>query len=425
MVNKKYKTLRVVSYDQNVDLQKEYLSRFNGESSIKTNLTMSPDIHDHKSTTKFQIFFIITPGIYQMTETIKDYSIKIRNLSSKLPRIASDQFFYHTLQNELLSTNEIEGVRSTKKEVFDAILSAITSDNVTNRFHSLAYIYLGIRDGRSIKIDNIHQVREIWEKVTAGEIKKKNKPEDGTVFRAGSVYIANSLGEIIHWPYGDEAKVENDMNELVSFMNNDSIPFIPKALISHFFFEYIHPFYDGNGRTGRYLACAYLGKKLDYLTGVNLSYSISKDKEKYYKAFEEVEKPKNFGDATPFIEAMMDIILKGQSEIIKSLTKSIKEINRWFGRIHNSKFTEQEKAVLSLQIQPYLFGTRNTSTLTDNTIKKILSQYGFNNIKYSQSSTKKIIDTLEQNGWTYLIKERPKIHMVTEKLNQCLLNEKQ
>ena len=64
MAQKKYKTLRIVSYDQSIDLEKEYISRFNGESSIKTNLNMSPDVRDHKSKTKFQIFFIITPGIY-------------------------------------------------------------------------------------------------------------------------------------------------------------------------------------------------------------------------------------------------------------------------------------------------------------------------------------------------------------------------
>lgn len=422
MKQKKYKTLRITGYNQDADIEKEYLNRFNGESSIKTNLTMSPDDRDHKSPIKYQLFFIITPGIYKMTEIIKERSSKIKSLIGQLPKIASDQFFYHTLENELLSTNEIEGVRSTQKEVFDAILSAITNDSASNRFHSLAYIYLGIREGRSIKVDNIEQIREIWERVTAGEIKKKNKP-DGEIFRAQPVFITDELGNTIHWPYATEEKIKDDMNELVIFMNDDSIPFIPKALISHFFFEYIHPFYDGNGRTGRYLACAYLGKKLDYLTGVNLSYSISQDKKKYYKAFEEVENPKNFGDTTAFIEMMMEIILKGQEEIIKSLTKSIKKVYEWFDRIENSEFSEQEKAILSLQIQPYIFGARQTSTLTDNTIKEILTNTHFNNGKgFSQSSTKRVIDLLEKNEWTYLIKERPKIHMVTEKLNQCLSN---
>lgn len=420
MTHKKYKTLRIMSYDHNIDLKQEYDVRFNGESSIKTNLTISPDDRDHKSSIKYRLFFVITPRIYQMTEAIKDRSNQIEKLSDKLPGIASEQFFYHMLVNELLSTNEIEGVQSTKKEIFDAILSAITSGSASNRFHSLAYIYLGIHDGRSITINDIHQVRSIWERVTAGEIKKKNKP-DGEIFRAQPVYISNaSTGKTIHWPYADEDKVIYDMKELITFMNDDSIPFIPKALISHFFFEYVHPFYDGNGRTGRYLACAYLGKKLDYLTGVNLSYSISQDKQKYYKAFEEVEHPKNFGDTTIFIETMMEIILKGQEEIIKSLTKSIKKINEWFDRIHSSTFKPQEKAVLSLQIQPYLFGAQNTSTLTDNMIKKILSKYGFNGKTYSQSSTKKVIDTLENNGWTYLIKERPKIHMIAKQLDQYL-----
>ena len=423
MKYKKYKTLRIVSFDHSIDLKKEYEYRLNGESSIKTNLTINPNERDHKSLIKYPVFFVITPGMYKMSEEIKKHSDTIRSLSDKLPNIASDQFFYKTLENELLSTNEIEGVRSTRKEVSDAILSAITSDNTSNRFHSLAYIYLGIRKNESIKIENIQEIRNIWDRVTDGEIKKKNMP-DGDIFRAEPVYIEDSsTGEKIHWPYSDESKIKEDMIALIEFMNNDSIPFIPKALISHFFFEYVHPFYDGNGRTGRYLACAYLGKKLDYLTGVNLSYSISKEKDKYYKAFEEVEHIKNFGDATRFIEIMMEIIIKGQDAIIKSLTESINRIGKWFKLIDKSDFDEPEKAVLKLQIQPYLFGAKKRSTLTDNTIIEILSTYGFNNRKMYKSSTKKIIDSLENNGWTSLVKERPKVHIVTDKTIHRLSHE--
>ncbi|RNE24887.1 Adenosine monophosphate-protein transferase SoFic [Lacticaseibacillus paracasei] len=411
-----YKTLRILSYDQNVNLYDEYHNRFNGPSAIVTNLTMSPNEHDHKSSKHFPIFCVITPSIMIMQQEIMQKSRQITSLRKQLPKLASDQFFYKTLTKELISTNEIEGVRSSKREMLDAIASAVSSMKKSSRFHSLAYMYLGIREGRSIKINNPEEVREIWNQVTAGEVSKGNQP-DGKIFRSEPVYINDkATGKAIHWPYSDERMVIRDINDLIEFMNNDDIPYVIKALISHFFFEYIHPFYDGNGRTGRYLACAYLGKKLDYLTGVNFSYSIIRDKNNYYKAFEEVESPKNFGDLTYFVESLMKMINKGQDTIITDLLDSKRTLNLRFNQISNSSFSKQEKAVLCYLIQPYIFGSEKSSTLDDNEIMELMKTSGFNGITYSKLSTKGVIDGLEKDGWTKLIKERPKIHMVTSKL---------
>ena len=51
---------------------------------------------------------------------------------------------------------------------------------------------------------------------------------------------------------------KKNIEDLIQFMNIKDIPFLVKASIVHFFFEYIHPFYDGNGRFGRYLLSLYL-----------------------------------------------------------------------------------------------------------------------------------------------------------------------
>ncbi|WP_262316736.1 hypothetical protein [Lacticaseibacillus parakribbianus] len=65
-----YKTLRVVSYERRGDVTKEYRNRFEGESAVHTNLKLSPNERDHKSTTQYPIFFVITPGIYTMSAQI-------------------------------------------------------------------------------------------------------------------------------------------------------------------------------------------------------------------------------------------------------------------------------------------------------------------------------------------------------------------
>ena len=83
-----------------------------------------------------------------------------------------------------------------------------------------------------------------------------------------------------------------------------------KASISHFFFEYIHPFYDGNGRFGRYLLSLYLARKLDNLTAFSVSYSISRNLDDYYKSFVEVEDVTNYGEITFFVENILKTIKK-------------------------------------------------------------------------------------------------------------------
>lgn len=411
-----YKTLRVLSYSQSIpNISEEYERRFNGESAVKTNLWMSPNERDHKSIASHQIFCVLTPDIYKMTISMMQRSETIKRLISELPDVASDQFFLETLVNELMSTNEIEGVRSTRKELYSAVMSALKKEKTPMRFRSLANIYLGIWRNRSIKINDVTQIRTAWEYVRAGEIKKSDLP-DGKVFRSKEVYINDAAsGQAIHWSSPDEEQVRQDMEALIQFMNDNETPFILKTLISHFFFEYVHPFYDGNGRTGRYLACAYLGKKLDYLTGISFSNSISKAKKKYYKAFAEVEHPKNFSDVTFFVEALMHIIETGQKDIIAALKQSQVKLEDWFKRILAADFTDHQKAILAYLIQPYLFGSRENSTMDDNALKELLSRQGFNGRTYSQVSIKKSIDQLEKDGWIELVKHRPKIHAVSQR----------
>ena len=59
-----------------------------------------------------------------------------------------------------------------------------------------------------------------------------------------------------------------------------------------YFFEYIHPFYDGNGRTARFIASYFLAEHLNYLTALRLSVIIKRQRKKYYDLNR---------DLTPFI----------------------------------------------------------------------------------------------------------------------------
>ena len=72
----------------------------------------------------------------------------------------------------------------------------------------------------------------------------------------GTKLINSKTGEVIYTPPQDEKEIRDLLKNLEDYINeNDDVdPLIKMALI-HYQFESIHPFYDGNGRTGRILKC--------------------------------------------------------------------------------------------------------------------------------------------------------------------------
>ena len=137
----------------------------------------------------------------------------------------------------------------------------------------------------------------------------------------GTKLINSKTGEIIYTPPQDEREIKDLLKNLEDYINkNDDVdPLIKMALI-HYQFESIHPFYDGNGRTGRILNVLYLvlNNLLDSPI-LYLSNYINKNKEQYYKLFNEFRENDNYEDWIIYI-------LKGIEETSKNTIKLIKLI---------------------------------------------------------------------------------------------------
>lgn len=108
----------------------------------------------------------------------------------------------------------------------------------------------------------------------------------------GTRLLNDKTGEVVYTPPQDYAIIASLMNNLETYINDDAIcdvdPLIKMAVIHHQF-ESIHPFYDGNGRTGRIINILYLVQKgLLHLPVLYLSRFIIRNKELYYQLLQDV-----------------------------------------------------------------------------------------------------------------------------------------
>lgn len=99
-----------------------------------------------------------------------------------------------------------------------------------------------------------------------------------------------------------ESVIIKYITKSLEFLNRDDVNFLFRIAIFHYLFGYIHPFYDGNGRTSRFISSAllYENMRTDILA-FRLSYTLKQNINEYYKVFKECNDPKNKGDLTPFV----------------------------------------------------------------------------------------------------------------------------
>ena len=142
----------------------------------------------------------------------------------------------------------------------------------------------------------------------------------------GTKLLNDATGEVVYTPPQDYDTIISLMNNLEIFMNDDTMmdadPLVKMAIIHHQF-ESIHPFYDGNGRTGRIINMLFLiQKKLLDLPVLYLSRYIIKHKNDYYRLLQKVRQS---GEWEEWIMYMLDGIEQTAHESI-ILINHIKEL---------------------------------------------------------------------------------------------------
>ena len=417
-MSNKYENL-IKLYYKKQNIEDEYIKRIENPATFITDLKINPIKRGNKIFEKeYNLFYVNLMEHTLLQQEIFENSNKILSLSdpNEFPLIAIKEIVNKILSNELYKTNKIEGIESSKSQIYSSLKENGKSNKKANKLEGIIKKYKDIME-KNFKdtehIDSLSSFRKIYDEMFEDFEKSGNYKLDGKYFRKDIVKIINSVGKTIHIGINGEEAIEKNMEDLIQFMNRKDIPFLVKASISHFFFEYIHPFYDGNGRFGRYLLSSYLARKLDILTAFSVSYSISKNLDDYYKSFVEVEDVNNYGEITFFVENILKTIKSGQEMIIELLSDSIMKFNHSMEILKEitKKLSEKENIMLQIYLQNYLFN--DFEEITNAELSYIIGDL-------TQQTINKYTQELEKKGYLIKIKQRPLTYTLSDEITDKL-----
>ena len=392
-------------YYQKANIEEELNKRLENPCVYKTSLYISPILRGERVSKEVELFFLPIKNVLMLQDEIIQNSRDILNLSNELPEVALNYCVREIMVNEIIKSNGIEGVHTTKKDVYDSMNS-----NKKYRFSGIIKKYKQITENKIEKIDSAEEIRKIYDEVFSEEIMINPENQlDGKLFRKGLVYVTDSSMKNVHLGDSNEDLILKHIQNLIIFMNKKDINFLLKACITHYYFEYIHPFYDGNGRFGRLIFSMYLARKLDVFTGLSLSYAIFSEKEKYSKLFLNTSNSKNFGEITFFLIGMLELIKKGQESIIKMLEDKIEKLNFSRNYLNNLNLSDLEKDIMFVYIQNHIF---SNSDLEDKELCKIINM--------SRPTLKNNIEQLIKKEYLTKISKKPITHVLSDKLQKVI-----
>lgn len=214
-------------------------------------------------------------------------------------------------------------------------------------------------------------------------------------------------------------EIQKHLTQMLHLMNSSDVPTLIKACMCHYAFESVHPFYDGNGRTGRFLLALQLHEQLSMPTILSLSSIIYAEKSGYYAAFSKAQELFNCNDLTMFCCTMLEYIVKAQGEVFENISVQLKHIIYCMGKLRElfpeEEISKVQREALSILLQNKLF-SYNPTPMT----RKQLSEYVGNAID-EKIGERKIVSAL--NGLIELemvdsIGERPLRYELSKKANE-------
>lgn len=237
----------------------------------------------------------------------------LASVNGNINRLPNPYMLVNTIAlQEAKTSTEIENIFTTEDELYKAV-SETNKNRIMNpatkevlRYREALWSgYNKLQENYTIDKDLIISVFQKIKDTSAGI----RRPQAAVVIKRGESEFRS--GDVIYTPPRGEGVIEKLLDNLVEYLDDDvKYPTDPllKMCIAHYQFEAIHPFNDGNGRTGRILNLLYLNQKnLLSHPALYLSKYIIKYKDDYYHNLGTVTKRGNWSN---WVEYMLDAIEK-------------------------------------------------------------------------------------------------------------------
>lgn len=390
----------------NKERQEEYSKRINSPNVEIINFIIKP----YKSSEKYNLYYIPTSQILNLVKEIEKNNAKLILHIINLPNVATKSLHQDIIVNELMSTNQIEGVKSSKEEFVQSMKEINDkSKKVTKtRFKSMVNSYLNILYKNNSLPKEPKDIKKIYEMIAKDEVSDKDKL-DGKLFRKETVNVVTSTNKIIHEGVNPHNKIVKELQVLLNFLNTPSeiVPII-RIAIAHYYMGYIHPFYDGNGRTSRYMTSLYLSKEYHELTAISLSRSIDNNKKTYYEMFDKTNKTMNKGELNYFIDNFLKFIRDGQKALIEELRIKKASLDDAYDIIKNDnklqQMSDNHKNIMFILAQIYNFSLEEAVTVQQ------MSDF----LEVSQHTARKLLNELVSIGYVNKEGTKPIYYKVEE-----------
>ena len=281
----------------------------------------------------------------------------LATVNGNLNRLPNPLMLINTLAlQEAKTSSEIENIFTTEDELYKAISDTNKETNINPATKEvLKYreaLWAGFKELQISQKVDAKLIKGIFNQIketTSGY----RPPQAQVVIKRGKSDFRS--GEIIYTPPREEGIIETLMENLVEYLNDDELYAVDpllKMCVAHYQFEAIHPFQDGNGRTGRILNLLYLfSKGLLCQPVLYMSKYIILNKEDYYYKLGAVTQRNAW---EPWIEFMLDATEKTSiltnnriNEIISQMNSTLeygKAKMKWYNK-------EVNEAIFS---QPYI-----------------------------------------------------------------------
>ena len=325
------------------EYETEYIRRLEAPFTVHFNIP----IHQYNRKNAYPAFLCYTGEILRLVEKFyKTYEQFLYTVNT-VPPVVLYQFTRLSIVEEVKSTNDIEGVRSTKKEIREIIEKKGTH---YYRLQSVVHQYLELLGEEEIKFDTCHDIRNFYDDFTHQEITRENPQNrlDGSLFRKEPVQIEAATGKTIHQGLYPESRIIEALDQALRILHSEEYPLLIRLALFHYFFVYIHPFYDGNGRTDRFITSYFLSRQFHRLLAVRLSIYIKRNQSRYYHMLEEADSERNRGDMTPFVMGFLEILIGSTEDTIGVLSRKNEQMRKYESRI--DAFQLQDKLLKEIYI---------------------------------------------------------------------------